>query len=118
MIIFISDIVPKGKIWIASLSTECVTSQMGDAITLLCHVPGDTLNIYRWTKGDRTILDGSKGGVLNLTISSADDFGLYTCHVINSEGNAIYNITICQKTSLTKKVTQGITLIIERSNSH
>ena len=55
------------------------------------------------------ILDDSRDGVLNLTIFSADDFGLYTCEVINSEGNAIYNITICQKTSLKEKVTQGIT---------
>jgi len=101
-----SDIVPKGKIWIASLSSQCVTSQIGDAIAMLCHVPGDTLNIYRWTKEDRMILDDSRDGVLNLTIFSADDFGLYTCEVINSEGNAIYNITICQKTSLKEKVTQ------------
>ena len=107
--IFFSDIVPKGKIWIASLSSQCVTSQVGDAIAMLCHVPGDSLNIYRWTKGDRMILDDSRDGVLNLTIFSADDFGLYTCEVINSEGNAIYNITICQKTSLKEKVTQGIT---------
>lgn len=76
---------------------------------MVCQVPGDTLNIYRWTKGDRTILNVSRDGVLNLTIFSADDFGLYTCEVINSEGNAIYNITICQKTSLKEKVTQGIT---------
>jgi len=98
----------KGKIWIASLSSDCVTSQVGDVITMFCHVPGDTPNpqVYRWTKGDSTILDDSKDGVLNLTISSADDFGLYSCHVINSEGNAIYNITICQKTSIKEKVTQ------------
>lgn len=101
-----SDIFPKGKIWTASLSSECVTSQVGDVITMLCHVPGETPNIYRWTKDNRTIINDSKDGVLNLTVSSADDFGLYSCHVINSEGNAIYNITICQRTSLKEKVTQ------------
>ena len=86
-----------------------MTSQVGDVITMLCHVPGETPNIYRWTKDNRTIINDSKDGVLNLTVSSADDFGLYSCHVINSEGNAIYNITICQRTSLKGKVTQGIT---------
>ena len=84
-----------------------MTSQIGDVITLLCHVPGDTINIYRWKKGHSTILDDSEDGVLNLTISSTDDFGLYSCQV--SGGNTIYNITICQKTSLKGKVTQGRT---------
>ena len=106
---FSADIFPRGKIWTASLSSECVTAQVGDVITMLCHVPGETLNIYRWTKDNRTIIDGSKDGVLNLTVSSVDDFGLYSCHVINSEGNTIYNITICQRTSLEGKVTQGMT---------
>lgn len=111
LVLFFSDFAKgsKGKIWITSLASDCVTSQIGDIITMFCHVPGDTLNIYKWTKGDRTILDDSGDGALNLTISSAADFGVYTCHVINSEGNAIYNITICQKTSLKEKVKQGIT---------
>ncbi|KAL9950256.1 hypothetical protein ACROYT_G042731 [Oculina patagonica] len=97
---------PKGKIWIASLASQCVTSQIGDTITLFCHVPGDKLNFYKWTKGDRTIFNGSGDGVLNVSISSVSDFGVYTCHAINSEGHAIYNISICQKTALVETVTQ------------
>ena len=100
---------PKGKIWFTSMASQCVKSQIGHKITLFCHVPGNKLNVYKWTKGDKTILNGSRDSVLNVSISSVADFGVYTCHVINSEGHAIYNISVCQKTAPVKTVVQGIT---------
>lgn len=53
------------------------------------------------------IFNGSGDGVLNVSISSVTDFGVYTCHAINSEGHAIYNISVCQKAALVETVMQG-----------
>lgn len=101
----------KRKIWIGSLAPECVTSQIGHVITLFCHVPGNKLTVYKWTKGERTLLSDSGDGVINVSVSSVADFGVYSCHAINSEGVTSYNISVCQKTSVVETVmqVQGIT---------
>ena len=92
------------------MARECVASQIGHKITLLCRVADNRPTYYKWTKGQQ-ILNSSRDGVLNVSISSMADFGVYTCHVITSDDVKQYNISVCQKTVLQETVTQGKTYL-------
>ena len=86
LVSFFSGLSPY-KIWIRPLSLKCVTSQIGHLITLSCNVPGSALTVYEWTKEGQVLSNDSRGGVLNVTISSSEDFGVYTYH-------GVLNVTI------------------------
>lgn len=87
------------KIWIRPLSPKCVTTEIGHVITLFCNVPGSTLTVYEWTKEGQVLANDSRDSVLNVTISSLEDFGEYTCHAVSSDGVTSYNISVCQSTA-------------------
>ena len=63
--------------------------------------------MLKWTKGDRKITNDTGNGVLNVTIASVADFGVYTCHAITSEGQTNYSISVCQQTAPVEAVMQG-----------
>ena len=104
-----SEFSPYG-VWINPWTPGCVTSEKGHVITLFCLVPSTTLTVYEWTKGERVLSNGSTSGILNVSISSSEDFGVYTCHAVNKYGVTSYNITVCQNTGHVETVTEGITL--------
>lgn len=103
------------RIWIGSMKQECVASKIGDKITLFCHASVDEPTNYKWTKG-QSILNSSGDGVLNVTVSSLADFGIYTCQVTTSDDVKQYNITICQirvlKEAATKDTKNGTVIAI------
>ena len=82
------------KIWISS--PGCVTSEIGQMITLLCSTPDGASTVYEWSKEEQVFSNKSENGLLNVTISSSDDFGLYLCHAISLSGVTTYNISLCQ----------------------
>ena len=86
------------QIWMSSQNPGCITSQTGHTITLFCHASDGEITVFKWTKGGRVVSNGSTSGVLNVPISSSDDFGVYTCHAMNKHGVTSYNITVCQNT--------------------
>ena len=88
------------------MKQECVASKIGDKITLFCHASVDEPTNYKWTKG-QSILNSSVDGVLNVTVSSLADFGIYTCQVTTSDDVKQYNITICQIRVLKEAATKG-----------
>ena len=73
-----------------------MTSEIGQMITLFCSTPDTALTVYEWSKEERVLSNKSENGLLNVTISSSDDFGLYTCHAISPSGVTTYNISLCQ----------------------
>ena len=89
-----------------------MTSKIGHAITLFCHVPGSKPSVYKWSKGERVLSNNSADGALNVSISSAEDFGVYTCHAIHSEGVTSYNISVCPKTGDVETGSKGITYLL------
>ena len=82
----------------SSQNPGCITSQTGHTIKLFCHASDCEITVFKWTKGGRVVSNGSTSGVLNVPISSSDDFGVYTCHAMNKHGVTSYNITVCQNT--------------------
>ena len=56
----------------------------------------------------QVLSNDSRGGVLNVTISSSEDFGVYTCHAFSSDGVASYNISVCQSKADVEKASEGI----------
>lgn len=93
-------------VWISPWTPGCVTSEKGHVITLFCLVPSTTLTVYEWTKGERVLSNGSTSGILNVSISSSVDFGVYTCHAVDKYGVTSYNITVCQNTGHVETVTE------------
>lgn len=84
------------RIWVGSITQECVALKIGDNITLFCHVSDDEPTYYKWTKG-QSILNSSGDGALNVFVSSLADFGIYTCQATTSDDVVQYDIAICQK---------------------
>ena len=105
--LFFSGLSPY-KIWIRPLSPKCVTTEIGHVITLFCNVPGSTLTVYEWTKEGQVLANDSRDSVLNVTISSLEDFGEYTCHAVSSDGVTSYNISVCQSTADVEEASEGI----------
>ena len=95
------------QIWMSSQNPGCITSQTGHAITLFCYAPDDEITVFKWTKGGRVVSNESSG-VLNVPISSSDDFGVYTCHAMNKYGVTSYNITVCQNKDHVGLAPEGI----------
>jgi len=89
--------VSQDKIWISPLKPGCVTSEIGQMISLLCSTPYRASTVYEWSKEEQILSNKSENGLLNVTISSSEDFGLYTCHAISSSGVTSYNISLCQR---------------------
>ena len=96
-IFFLPPGVSQDKIWISPLKPGCVTSEIGQMISLLCSTPYQASTVYEWSKEEQILSNKSENGLLNVTISSSEDFGLYTCHAISSSGVTSYNISLCQR---------------------
>lgn len=96
-IFFLLPDVSQAKIWISPLKPGCVTSEIGQMIILLCSTPYRAPTVYEWSKEEQVLSNKSENGLLNVTISSSEDFGLYTCHAISSSGVNTYNISLCQR---------------------
>lgn len=89
--------VSQDKIWIIPLKPGCVMSEIGQMMSLLCSTPYQASTVYEWSKEEQILSNKSENGLLNVTISSSEDFGLYTCHAISSSGVTSYNISLCQR---------------------
>ena len=94
--LFLFSDVSQDKIWISPLIPECMTSEIGQMISLLCSTPDGGSTVYEWSKEEQVLCNKSENGLLNVTISSSDDFELYTCHAISSSGVTTYNVSLCQ----------------------
>lgn len=92
-----TDILPYG-IWISPVTPTCVTSDIGHVLTLFCNMPGSNRTTYEWTKEGRVLSNNSLDGAVNVSISTSEDFGVYTCHAITSDGVTSYNISVCRST--------------------
>ena len=104
-----SDISPY-RIWSSPLAPKCLASEIGHVITLLCNTDGSKRTVYKWTKGGRVLTNDSWEGILNVSISSSEDFGVYTCHAMTSYGVTNYNITVCQSTADVEATSEGMDL--------
>lgn len=85
------------KIWVSPLKPRCVTSEIGQVTTLLCGSPDGASTFYEGSEEEQVLSNKSTNGLLNLTISLSDDFGLYACHAISSSVVTTYNISLCQR---------------------
>lgn len=85
------------KIWVSPLKPKCVTSEIGQVTTLLCGSPDGASTFYEGSEEEQVLSNKSTNGLLNLTISLSDDFGLYACHAISSSVVTTYNISLCQR---------------------
>ena len=71
-------------------------------------MPDSNRTTYEWKKEGRVLTNNSVNGVLNVSISSSEDFGVYTCHAITSDGVTSYNISVCRSAGDVKASSKGM----------
>ena len=78
------------------VSDDPVVGDIGQTVSLVCDVcafPSPTF--YEWTFNDTDLWEGIDGRDTNTIVINgvtSDDFGDYTCEVINAEGNAYVDV--------------------------
>lgn len=67
--------------------------QVGDVIMLSCNVSEGTGNAYLWIRTRDSVIVGNSS-VVNVSIGSSQDGGIYSCSVTNDDGYGSANVTI------------------------
>ena len=86
---------------IAEQSTTKVACPINHNVVLRCHATSSEKMTYSWSKDAKPVNTKFTKKVDDLLIvkpQTADDFGLYTCHVTNSFGSAVQGISLEQYT--------------------
>lgn len=76
-----SIVSPSGSVSVFPRST---TLSIGSKVTLVCTANGGPNNIFSWARSGTPVATTS---VLNVTIASATDGGLFLCTVSNAAGS-------------------------------
>ena len=81
---------PEGSVMVMPLT---VTTQLGVVVTLTCETNGGPGNAFMWTKFlEYEVVANSS--VLDISVTTAFDGGVYSCNVSNAAGYEEANVTI------------------------
>ena len=75
---------------------------IGQELHLTCETNGKPSPVVRWSRNGILIMRDNAipahgRSVLNWTLQSATDFGIYTCEAENTQGKDSWNFTVNQK---------------------